>query len=284
MCSGAVWSPCRFRHCWSSDHVTTCAARSILCKGYGPEVVGVISQTYQVNDQQSRPRTVDCSVPHGSVLWLRKFNAYTEDLANLINNHHLDHHLYADDIQLIEYTTVSDIPNAVMKLQNCIESIHEWYRSRRLQFNPAKTELIWFGSKASLNLYTWADIIKPVGVVRDLWVFLGSELNMDQHIKTVVRSCFSHLQRLRSVRRILDREVTIGLVSAFVTTRLDYTVTPFSQDLLRQQWNPLQRVQNAAADLGVDSEKSTWVDLGLRSRVESDSSAAAAGFHERNRF
>ena len=88
-----------------------------------------------------------------------------------------------------------------MKLQNCVESIHEWCRSRRLQLNPAKTELIWFGSKASLkktvhldlNLYTGTDIIKPVDVVRDLGVFLDSELNMDQHVKTVVRSCFFHL-------------------------------------------------------------------------------------------
>ena len=146
-----------------------------------------------------------------------------------------------DDTQLIEYTTASDIPNAIMKLQNCVESIHKWCRSRRLQLNPTKTELIWFGSKASLkktvhldlNLYIGADIIKPVGVVRDLGVFLDSELNMDQHVKTVVRSCFFHLRRLRSVRRILGGEVTLGLVSAFVTTRLDYS--PSSQDFLRRQ-------------------------------------------------
>ena len=110
----------------------------------------------------------------------------------------LDHHMYADDTQLIEYTTASNIPNAIMKLQNCVESIHEWCRSRRLQLNPAKTELIWFGSKASLkktihldlNLYIGSDVIKPVGVVRDIGVFLDAELNMDQHVKTVVRSCF----------------------------------------------------------------------------------------------
>ena len=80
----------------------------------------MIEQTYQVKDQQSHPRTVDCSVPQGSVLGTQKFNAYTEDLANLINDHHLDHHMYANDTQLIEYTTASDIPNAIMKLQNCI--------------------------------------------------------------------------------------------------------------------------------------------------------------------
>ena len=37
-------------------------------------------------------------------------------------------------------------------------------------------------------------------------------------------------------------------------------------------------------DLGVDSGKSTWVNLDLQSRVKSDSSAAAASFTERNWF
>ena len=105
--------------------------------------------------------------------------------------------MYADDTQLIEYTMTSDIPNAIIKLQNCVEAIHEWCRSRRLQINPAISELIWFGSKVSLkktvldlNLYIGADIIKPVGVVQDLGVFLDSELNMDQHVKIIVRCCF----------------------------------------------------------------------------------------------
>ena len=81
--------------------------------------------------------------------------------------------MYADDTQLIEYTTASDIPNAIMNSRivsnqymsgadpgDCIES--------------GETELIWFGSKASLkktvpldlNLYIGADVVKPVGVVR----------------------------------------------------------------------------------------------------------------------
>ena len=134
--------------------------------------------------------------------------------------------------------------------------LNQWCRSRRLQLNLAKTELIWFGSKASLkktvhldlNLYIGADVIKPVGVVRDLEVFLDSELNMDQHVKTVVRSCFFHLRSLKSVRRILGREVTLGLVSAFVTTRLDYCNSVLA-GLPQASIDPLQRVQNAAASL-----------------------------------
>ena len=71
---------------------------------------------------------------------------------------------------------------------------------------------------------------------------------MDQHVKTVVRSCFFHLRRLRSVPRILGGEVTLGLVSTFVKTRLDYCNSVLA-GLPQATIDPLQRVQNAAARL-----------------------------------
>ena len=125
------------------------------------------TQTYQVKDQQSRPRKVDCGVPQGSVLGPQKFIAYTEDLAELIDEYCLNHHMYADDTQMIEQTTIPGIPGTIMKLQSCIEATQEWCKLQRLQLNPAKTKLIWFGSKANLkkmtdldlNLYIGADVI-----------------------------------------------------------------------------------------------------------------------------
>ena len=111
-------------------------------------------------------------------------------------------HMYADDTQLIAHLTINDIPSVATRLQNWIEAIQVWYNSRRLQLNPTKTELIWFGSKTNLkkiadldlNLYIGLDIIKPVNVVRDLGVYLDSELFMEHHISTVVRACFFHLR------------------------------------------------------------------------------------------
>ena len=72
------------------------------CKSY------LLERTLRVcvNAQQSEPQSVDCSVPQGSVLGPMKFTAYTENLADLINNNHLGYHLYADDTQLIASTPV----------------------------------------------------------------------------------------------------------------------------------------------------------------------------------
>ena len=138
--------------------------------------------------------------------------------------------------------------------------------------NPTKTELIWFGSKTNLkkiadldlNLYIGLDIIKPVNVVRDLGVYMDSELSMKHHISTVVRACFFHLRRLKSIRRILGADVTSGLVSAFVTTRMDYCNSILAA-LPQSSIDPLQRVQNAAARLITGTGTREHITPALRS-------------------
>ena len=181
--------------------------------------------------------------------------------------------MYADDTQLMAHLTINDIPSVATRLQNCIEVIQVWCNSRRLQLNPTKTELIWFGrSKTNskkiadldLNLYIRPDIIKPVNVVRDLGVYLDSELSMEHHISTVVRACFFHLRRLKSIRRILGADVTSGLVSAFVTTRVDYCNSILAA-LPQLSIDPLQRVQNAAARLITGTGTREHITPALRS-------------------
>jgi len=96
--------------------------------------------------------------------------------------------------------------------------------------NAAKTEIAWFGSRVNLNKISGSDLCLPVGsnvikpreVVRDLGVYLGSELSFRQHITKVANSCFHHLRRLRQIRRSIDEDVTIQLVVAFVLSRIDY--------------------------------------------------------------
>ena len=90
-------------------------------------------------------------VPQGSVLGPQEFIVYTEELVGLINGHHFGHHLYADDTRLIKKTRIADIGSIIDNLQQCIEAIHRWCVSRRLQLNPSKTEVIWLATEASLK-------------------------------------------------------------------------------------------------------------------------------------
>ena len=60
------------------------------------------------------------------------------------------------------------------------------------------------------------DVIQPFDVVWDLEVYFDSHLTMKAHLARVVRTCFFHLRRLRSIRRSLGRDVTARLASALV--------------------------------------------------------------------
>ena len=188
------------------------------------------TQTFQVGSTQSGPHIIDCSVPQGSVLGPQEFIAYVEDLSQLIDSYHVDHHQYADDTQIAAHTSIEDVPATVDRLQKCVEAARAWCASRRLQLNSLKTELIWFGTRGSLCklsntmtcLRVGGDVIKPAAVVRNLGVLLDSEMSMKQHIEQVVSTCFYQLRRLRQVRRLIGQHSTVSLVNAFVTSRLDY--------------------------------------------------------------
>ena len=64
--------------------------------------------------------------------------------------------------------------------------------------------------------------LNPLEVVRDLGVLLDCELSMKQHIARIASNCFYHLRRLQQIRRVVGKEVTSQLVSAFVLSRLDH--------------------------------------------------------------
>jgi hypothetical protein len=154
------------------------------------------TQTFHVGEHESGPHSVSCSVPQGSVLGPKEFIAYTEQIEEVISQHSVDHHLYADDTQLIKPAQLVDIPFVIDSLQQCVFELHRWCASRRLQLNPSKTEIIWFGSRSSLSkmegielaLHVGNDVIEPTSCVRDLGVFLDCELSMKQANSTLARS------------------------------------------------------------------------------------------------
>ena len=85
---------------------------------------------------------------------------------------------------------------------------------------------VWKMSTENLALQVDEDTIHPVNTVRDLGVTLDGELSMQRHVNKVACSCFHHIRRLKQVHRLLGRDddVTMRLVSAFVLSRLDYSI------------------------------------------------------------
>ena len=146
------------------------------------------------------------------------------------------HSFFADDSQLLGSTTPSGAADVYGILERCMSAVDDWCTRRRLLLKLRKTEAIWFGSSVDLDHLADTDVticldqatIHPSDCVRDLGVLLDSSLSMRQHIAKVASTCFFHLRRLRRLRRVLDLQSRKRLACAFVLTRIDYTVMPFS--------------------------------------------------------
>jgi len=93
------------------------------------------TRTFVAGKDHYGPLPVNCSVPQGSVLGPIKFIAYTADVSEVIAQHGVSYHLFADDEQL--YTAVSrdEIQVARQRLTSCISVLRDWCASRRLQLN-----------------------------------------------------------------------------------------------------------------------------------------------------
>jgi len=90
--------------------------------------------------------------------------------------------------------------------------------------------------------------VVPVRVVRDLGIYLDSDLMMRIHVAKTVSSCFAVLRQLCSIRRSVSDPVLQSLVVALVRTKLDYGSATLT-GLPAVQLDRLQSVLNAAARL-----------------------------------
>ena len=120
--------------------------------------------------------------------------------------------------------------------------------------NSDKSEVIWFGSRATLvrlavydcTLQIGSETIAPATTARLLGVLLDAELTMKPpHIARTDATCFYHFRRFRQIRRRIVADIMKRFVLALITSRLD----SFLAGLPQSSFDPLQRVQNAAAQL-----------------------------------
>ena len=214
------------------------------------------SQTVVVGSVAHGPLPIHCGVPQRSGIGPSGIVAYTEELGETINEYSISFHCYADDTALLSHIPLADITSYRVSIERCLIAVHNWFRSRRLQLNAEKTELIWLGTRSNINKLHSADTsltfdgntIRPVTCVKYLGVFLDTELGMKRQVNGIAAACFFQLRRLRQLRNVISPQALQRVVSALVLSRLDYCNAVLA-GLPASTLAPLQRVQNAAARL-----------------------------------
>lgn len=193
-------------------------------------------------------------VPQGSVLGPILFILYVVDLIQLIQSMNLSPHLYADDSQLYGSCRPDQTASLADRVATCVNCIASWMRSNRLQLNADKSEVVWIASSRRQHqlpidpLIFDGQPVRPVKSVRNLGIYLDSDLSMRCHVSRTVSRCFAALRQLQHVRRVVPVDVFRHLVVALVLSRLDYAngvLAGLPANLLRR----LQSVLNAGARL-----------------------------------
>ena len=221
-------------------------------------------QSVVVDGVLSAPSLLVYGVPQGSVLGPVLFTLYSQPLSDVIDAHGCHFHKYADDTELSKGSTPDQFCEVQSAVQSCIDDVLSWMNSNCLKLNTDKTELMAVGTSARIGLVGSDSACIDGGnisfqtVVKYLGVKIDQTLSMHDHISSICRASFLELRRISSIRRYLSTAAAAKLVSAMVTSRLDYCNSILA-GLPNDEIKRLERVQNSAARLVMRKKKSDHV-------------------------
>ena len=117
-------------------------------------------------------------------------------------------HLYADDTQIYGFCAPDEVSALQQRISTCVAQTSEWMKANRLQLNAATSEQLWCTSPrqqdrlSNIPLHVGCDIVQPVRCVRNLGIFIVSDVSMKTHISKTVSSCIEHgLEAIQQVTR-----------------------------------------------------------------------------------
>ena len=208
------------------------------------------TQKVKLNELESDPQPLLYGIPQGSILGPIIYTLYTTPLGNIIRNHNLNYHMYADDTQLYLSIEPTNIHNLIHSLENCIKDVKNWMCENKLKLNDEKTEVILCNPKKyKLNvseIKVGNDVVKFTDSAKNLGVFFDKDLSLDAHFVHISKAVYLEIRRLKHMSKFVSESSLKTLAASFILSRFDYCNSLF-KNLKNSQIDKLQKLQNFAA-------------------------------------
>ena len=115
-----------------------------------------------------------------------------------------------------------------MRVSECVDEIAAWIGANCLKLNSEKTEVIWFSSRRNLKYNSSYSVrvigcnILPSKSVKNMGISMDRDLTMSTQISKTIRTCFTSLRQIKSIKGCLTMDSLKTLASALVLSRIDY--------------------------------------------------------------
>ena len=219
------------------------------------------TQRVKIDGQYSEELEVKYGSVQGSVLGPKFFNIYVRSQPQVFEENSFETSSFADDSNGSKTFSITFQYNVLKNdVAKCIEDVVKWSNSMFLKINPDKTEIILFYPKALEDrvkirgTFVGNDCIRYSREVKNVGVWLDSNLKMDKHINSVVSHCYKLLKNIGRIRNVLSMIQTEMLVHSVITSKLDYC-NSLLININKSNLFKLQKVHNATARLVVRGRK-----------------------------
>ena len=155
-------------------------------------------QTVVVNGLKSEPFRLLYGVPQGSVLGPILFVLHTKPFDDIFDIHSVCHHLFADDTQMQNSSSLDPLDTTISAMQKCVSDVKSWMTLNRLQLNDGKTEALLITSKKistsglipqSMSIgdtgVDFSDLVKNIGLTLDSSLSMHLQVQISKEIPQV---------------------------------------------------------------------------------------------------
>ena len=146
-------------------------------------------QKVVINGKMSDPKSINASVPQGSILGPLLFLVYVNDLVDDLQT---TPYLFADDTSLLATINPKNVVSTFSDMNNDLETLSNWANQWRVTFNASKTVYMIISNKSKVprypDLYLHGERLTKVTSHKHLGVTLTSNMSWNLHIDAALKN------------------------------------------------------------------------------------------------